>query len=83
MSAFTTATAKSQHGATNSGSNQWTSSTFPKGYRFRGDTTDASLFKTFEEEVITSALEGFKFIWHLEKQVPDPTLYEDDDGDMS
>ena len=52
----TIATAKSQHGATNSGSNQWTSSTFPKGYRFRGDASDASLFKAFEEEVITSAL---------------------------
>ena len=38
-----------------------------------------------KQEVITSALalEGFKFIWLLEKQVPDPTLYEDDDGDMT
>jgi len=81
----TIATAKSQHGTTNSGTNKWTSSTFPKGYRFRGDASDASLFKAFEEEVITSALalEGFKFIWLLEKQVPDPTLYEDDDGDMT
>ena len=45
---------------------------------------DASLFKAlFEEEVITSALEleGFKFVWLLEKQLPDPTLYKDDDGD--
>ena len=85
MSAFTTATVKSQHGATNSVSNQWTSSTFPKGYRFKGDATDASMFKAFEEKMITSALalEGFKFIWLLEKQVSDPTLYKDDDGDMT
>ena len=91
MSAFTTSTgAKSpqHHGANNSGSNQqWTSGTFPKGYdRFRGgDATGVNLFKAFEEEVITSALalEGFKFIWLLEKQVPDPTLYADDDGDMT
>ena len=68
---------KSQHGATNSGV---TSSTFQKGYRFRGNASDASLFKAF---VITSALalEGFKFVWLLEKQLPDPTLYKDDDGD--
>ena len=64
MSAFTVSTAKSQHGTTNSGSNQWTSSTFPKGYRFRSDALDASLFEAFEEEVITSALalEGFKLV---------------------
>jgi len=35
--------------------------------------------------VITSALalEGFKFILLLENQVPNPTLYKDDDRDMT
>ena len=47
---------------------------------------DVNLFKAFEEEAITSALalEGFKFVWLLEKQVPDPTLYADgDEKDMT